>query len=492
MLEINSQTLEILGEPLLDLPQITVKSPTIIGLVGKNGSGKTTLLEHIRSNNDDVNLIKQLKPKRDNRSGGEIAKAYLLDGLKSLSQILLLDEPTTHLDENNRDWLTEKIKRLPCIVIVTSHDRYFLDSIVNEIWAIDNGELNIYNGNYSHYKEVLNHRKTRHKEEYRQYINEKNEIKKKIERKRDQATRSNVAPGSVDHGDDGSSPYFNKLQKKLFKSAKAFEARMDRLEEVEQPEKELEVRFYHHDAARLGKKILMRYEGDIKAGGRSLISDVRLFIRNQEKIAITGNNGAGKTTLIKTLLDSHPHLRVGYFHQQLESLDINTSILENVLEDSLYDEQTARTMLSRLNIKRDKVFEQVKWISGGERIKVQLVKVLLGQCDVLVLDEPSNFLDLESLEALEDMLLRYPNTIILISHDRQFIESVTDREYRIENQSLVEQSSVENVTDDDTLLLIENKIAEVLSDMAEGSTAALDARFEALLEEKKQFINTRK
>lgn len=488
MLEINSQTLEILGEPLLEIPQINVKSPTIIGLVGKNGSGKTTLLEHIRSTNDNVTLIKQLKPKVDNRSGGEVTKSYLLDELKSYPQILLLDEPTTHLDENNRDWLMQKINHLKCIVIVTSHDRYFLDSIVNEIWAIDNGELNIYNGNYSHYKEVLDHRKARHKEEYRQYINEKNEIKKKIERKREQATRSNVAPGAVDHGDDGSSPYFNKLQKKLFKSAKAFESRMDRLEEVEQPEKEVEVRFYHHDAARLGKKILMRYEGDIKAGERCLIKDVRLFIRNQEKIAITGNNGAGKTTLIKTLLDSHPHLRVGYFHQQLESLDTDTSILENVLEDSLYDEQTARTMLSRLNIKRDKVFEQIKWISGGERIKVQLVKVLLGQCDVLVLDEPSNFLDLDSLEALESMLEKYPNTVILISHDRKFLRTVTDKEYKIENKSLVEQSSKKSVSTD-ALLLIENKISQVLSEMAEGSTPELNAQFNELLQEKKYYLN---
>lgn len=489
MLEINSQTLEIMGEPLLELPQIKVKSSKVIGLVGRNGSGKTTLLNYIYDNNDNANLIKLLKPKLDERSGGEVTKSYLLDGLKEPSQILLLDEPTTHLDENNRDWLIQKIKRLSSIIIITSHDRYFLDSIVDEIWGVDDGKLEIYYGNYSHYKKVLNHKMDRHKEEYRQYINEKKDIEKKIKHKREQATRSNVAPGSVDHGDDGSSPYFNKLQKKLFKSAKAFESRMERLEEIEQPEKELEVRFYRHDAARLGKKIIMRYEGDISMGERKLIKDAQLFIRNKEKVAITGGNGVGKTTLVKALVTSHPHLNTGYFHQQLENLDIEKSILENVLEDSMYDEQTARTMLSRLNIKRDKVFEKVKWISGGERIKVQLVKVLLGQCDVLILDEPSNFLDLQSLEALENMLSKYPNTVILISHDREFIDKIMDKEYKIEHQSLIEQSTFEHVSNDDALLVIENKIAQVLSDMAGGSTPELDARFEALLEEKKHFLN---
>lgn len=489
MIEISNQTFEILGEPLLEVPKLQVKSPTVIGLVGRNGSGKTTLLNYIRDNNDSVNLIKQLKPKLDARSGGEVTKSYLLDGLKEPSQILLLDEPTTHLDENNRDWLIQKLRKVSSIIIVTSHDRYFLDSIVNEIWAIDGGKLQVYNGDYSHYKEVLKHNQARHLEEYRQYINAKKEIEKKIKYKRDQATRSNVAPGSIDHGDDGSSPHFNKVQKKLFKSAKAFESRMDRLEKIEQPEKEREVRFHMHDATRLGKKIIMRYEGDITAGNRILIEDARIFIRNQEKIAITGGNGVGKTTLVKTLVTVHPHLSVGYFHQQLESLNIDKSILENVLEGSLYDEQTARTMLSRLNIKRDKVFDHVKWISGGERIKVQLVKVLLGQCDVLVLDEPSNFLDLESLEALESMLVNYPNTVILISHDRKFVGNVTDKEYKIKDQSIVEQVSNKPTSSDDELLLIENKITQVLSDMADGSTPELDARFNALLQEKKRYLS---
>lgn len=486
MLEIKSQTLEIQGEPLLELPQLIVKKPTVIGLVGKNGSGKTTLLNYIQESNKNVNLINQLKPKLDDRSGGEVTKSYLLEGMKEQSQILLLDEPTTHLDENNRDWLIQKIKRLPSIVIITSHDRFFLDSIVSEIWAIDEGKLDVFKGNYSHYTDVKEHRKARHAEEYRQYINEKREIKEKIEYKRNQAARSNVAPGSVDHGDDGSSPFFNKVQKKLYKSAKAFESRIDRLQEIEQPANEVEVRFYNHDAARLGKKIIIRYEGDISIGNRTLIKNAHLYIRNQEKVAITGANGVGKTTLVKAILSTHGHLKTGYFHQQLESLDIHKSIIENVLENSLYDEQTARTILSRLNIKREKVYDLVKWISGGERIKVQLVKVLLGECDILVLDEPSNFLDIESLEALENMLLNYPNTVILISHDRNFIKNVTDKEYKIANQLLLEVSHVEDVSDSDELLVIENKIAQVLSDMSEGSTPQLDAKFEALLEHKKR------
>lgn len=487
MLEIIKQTFEIQGEPLFEVPNVIVNQPMIIGLVGKNGSGKTTLLKYIEETNNDVRLVEQIKPKDLERSGGEVTKSYLLGAVSSHPQILLLDEPTTHLDENNRDWLIGKIKRLPSIVIITSHDRYFLDAVVSQIWAIDDGVLEIYDGDYSHYKEVLDHRKKRHAEEYRQYINEKKEIQKKIEFKRNQATRSNVAPGSVDHGDDGSSPYFNKLQKKLFKSAKAFEARIDRLEEVEQPDKVREIKFYNHDATRLGKKVLLRYEGDIIIGKRELIHDVKLFIKNQEKVAITGVNGSGKTTLVKALVSEHNHLKVGYFHQQLESLDIEDSILENVLEDSLYDETTARTMLARLDINRDKVFEKVKWISGGERIKVQLVKVLLGQCDVLVLDEPSNFLDLESVEALESMLSNFPNTVLLISHDRAFINNVCNREFKIVDHQLIDQSAAVHTKDsnEDQLLVIENKISQVLSDMSVEPTKALEESFENLVAQKR-------
>ncbi|MFC3899925.1 ribosomal protection-like ABC-F family protein [Aliicoccus persicus] len=488
MLVIKNQVFEIQGEPLFEMPQVLINQPTIIGLVGKNGSGKTTLLKHIEDTIDDARLIEQIKPKTADRSGGEVTKEYLLDAMNSLSSILLLDEPTTHLDENNRDWLIQKIKRLPSIVIITSHDRYFLDAVVKKIWAIDDDKLEAYDGNYTHYKEVLEHRKKRHEEEYRQYINEKNEIEKKIARKRDQASRSNVAPGSYDHGDDGSSPYFNKVQKKLFKSAKAFESRMDRLEEVDQPDKVREVRFYNHDATQFGKKFVLRYEGDVTVGERLLIHDAKLFIRNHEKVAITGPNGSGKTTLLKKVLSKNDHINVGYFHQQLESLDTEKSIMENVQEDSLYDATTIRTMLSRLNIKGDKVFEQVKWISGGERIKVQLVKVLVGACDVLVLDEPTNFLDIDAVEALESMLEHYPNTVIVISHDRRFIDNICTLEFKIVDKALVDQSMAVNDSSDDAneLLIIENKISQVLSDLSVEATPELEEEFQKLVKLKRE------
>ncbi|HJE20170.1 MAG TPA: ATP-binding cassette domain-containing protein, partial [Aliicoccus persicus] len=335
------------------------------------------------------------------------------------------------------------------------------------------------------------HRKKRHEDEYRQYINEKHEIEKKIARKREQASRSNVAPGSYDHGDDGSSPYYNRLQKKLFKSARAFESRMNRLEEVDQPDKVREVRFYNHDATQFGKKFVLRYEGDVTVGKRLLIHDAKLFIRNHEKVAITGPNGSGKTTLLKKVLSKNDHINVGYFHQQLESLDTEKSIMENIQEDSLYDATTIRTMLSRLNIKGDKVFEQVKWISGGERIKVQLVKVLVGACDVLVLDEPTNFLDLDSVEALEDMLKNYPNTVILISHDRRFIDNTCDREFKIVDKQLIDQSIIVESDErgSDDLLIIENKISQVLSDISIESSPELEQEFQRLVKLKQEIIS---
>ncbi|WP_342387567.1 ribosomal protection-like ABC-F family protein [Salinicoccus bachuensis] len=489
MLEINDLTLEVNGEELLHVDRIRVARRKIIGLVGRNGSGKTTLFHYILETHDDVNYIPQIKETDETKSGGETTKTYLLEGFAQRSRIFLLDEPTTHLDENNIKRLTGKLKRYDGIVVIISHDRHFLDQVAQEIWSIEQKALYKYPGNYTKFKEIEEEKVKRQQEEYRQYLNEKKALENKIARKKDQASRSNVA-GGVDHGDSGSSPYFNKLQKKLHSTSKAMESRLDHLEKKEKPVEDKEIVFHNSVKRKYGNKMIIRYDKDVKIGERTLIKRPKLYIRNGEKVAVSGPNGSGKTTLINQVVSEYKgQLEIGYFHQNLEGLDENMSILENVMADAIYDETTARTVLGRLNIRRDAVYKPVKLISGGERIKVQLVKILMMDIAILILDEPTNYLDVHSIEALESMIESYPNTVIIVSHDRRFKENVTDREYIINDGMLKENVEVrQKDRKEEDLMVIENKISQVLSDMADGSVEELDMEFSRLLEEKRKLL----
>ncbi|GAB3059238.1 ribosomal protection-like ABC-F family protein [Salinicoccus sesuvii] len=493
MLEINNLTLEVEGEQLLHVDQARVATPTIIGLIGDNGSGKTTLLRHILETHDNVTYVPQIKEREATKSGGETTKQYLLDGLKQYSQILLLDEPTTHLDENNIKWLTGKLKRYDGIAIVISHDRHFLDQIAREIWSIEQKTLFKYPGNYTKFKQIQEEKLKRQQEEYRQYVNEKKAIENKIKRKNDQAARANVAEG-VDHGDSGSSPYFNRLQKKLHSTSKAMASRLDHLDEKEKPVEEKEILFHSATENKYGHKMIIRFEDSVGIGDRTLIQNAGLYIRNGEKVAISGPNGSGKTTLINQICAKYERqLTIGYFHQNLEGLDEEWTILENVMETAIYDETTVRIILGRLSIRRNDVHKPVRLISGGERIKVQLVKILVMDADILVLDEPTNYLDVSSVEALESMIVNYPNAVLTISHDRRFKENVSDKEYVIKDKGLKENMTVRSRDEtNEALMVVENKISQVLSDMADGSTEALDKTFKELLEEKKRLVSQKK
>ncbi|WP_211364920.1 ribosomal protection-like ABC-F family protein [Salinicoccus hispanicus] len=485
--------MEVEGEQLLHVDQARVASPTIIGLIGDNGSGKTTLFRHIVEMHDNVTYVPQIKETEDTKSGGETTKQYLLDGLKQYSQVLLLDEPTTHLDENNIKWLTGKLKRYDGIVVVISHDRHFLDQVAREIWSIEQKELFKYPGNYTKFKQIQDEKLRRQQEEYRRYMNEKKAIEDKIRRKNDQAARSNVAEG-VDHGDSGSSPYFNRLQKKLHSTSKAMASRLDHLDEKEKPVEDKEIFFHSATENKYGNKMIIRFDSSVGVGDRTLIKDPGLYIRNGEKVAISGPNGSGKTTLINQIVSKYnEQLNIGYFHQNLEGLDEERTILENVMDTAIYDETTVRIILGRLNIRRDDVYKPVRLISGGERIKVQLVKILVMDADILILDEPTNYLDVSSVEALESMIANYPNAVITISHDRRFKENVTDKEYVIKDKTLKENVTVRPRDDtDEALMVVENKISQVIGDMADGSTEALDREFKELLAEKKRLVSERK
>ncbi|CAD2081749.1 ABC-F type ribosomal protection protein [Jeotgalicoccus coquinae] len=500
MMNLNDITLEINGETIISIDNNTVQEHKTIGLIGRNGSGKTTLLKHIINNdtlytNQRITYIPQLKNNDMGKSGGETTKVYLQQGLKNSGGILLLDEPTTHLDETNAAWLLNELNKKKAIKIIASHDRDFLDQIAEEIWAVEDTKIAVYPGNYSHYKEIEAHNRQREKDEYDKYIREKQHLEKAVENKSKQAALSNKPKNKTDSDfrQKGAKPYFNKLQKKLDQVASGMESRLNQLEEKEKPEEEKQVIFYSHDVEKLGSKTVIRLEHeDIAREEKMLLKDVSLYLKATDKVSITGTNGSGKTTLLNYIYNKYrnSNLAIGYFYQQLESLDLNLSILENITKSSSYDETTVRTALARLNIKADEVHKKVSVISGGERVKVQLVKLLMANSQVLILDEPTNFLDVHSIEALEEMLKNYPGLIILVSHDKRFRERITPVSYDIQNRKLVNPDiPVPRNAEKDELMVLETQITRVLSELSAESTPELEEEFERLIKQKNDINN---
>lgn len=496
MMNLNDINLEINGETIISIDNITVQDQKTIGLIGRNGSGKTTLMEHMVNSgtlhtDQRITYIPQLKNSDFHKSGGETTKVYLQEGLKNSAGIILLDEPTTHLDDTNATWLRDELNQKKALKIIASHDRDFLDKIADEIWAIEDTKVIIYPGNYSHYKEIEAHNKQRARLEYDKYVREKQHLEKAVESKSRQAALANrVYDKETKKYVTKETPYFNKMQKKLDKVRTGMETRLNQLEEKEKPEEEKEVIFYTQDIEKLGRKTIIRLEREnIARENKVLLKDVSLYLKATDKVSITGKNGSGKTTLLNYIYDKYQdsNLAIGYFYQQLESLDLNSSILENIQSSSNYNETTVRTALARLNIKADEVHKKVSVISGGERVKVQLVKLLMSDSQVLILDEPTNFLDVHSIEALEEMLKSYPGLIILVSHDKSFRKSISETSYNIENRQLVNvDTPPPRNSSKDELLVLENQITRVLSDLSDGSTPELEDEFQRLIKQKNE------
>lgn len=494
MIQLQNINLDINGEALLSIDNITLQTHKTIGLIGHNGSGKTTLLKHIVSHAnlytaDYVSYIPQLKNDDLQKSGGETTKVYLQEGLQKTAGIILLDEPTTHLDSVNAEWLHDKLNGKHAIKIIASHDRDFLDKVADEIWSIEDKAIVIYPGNYSHYQEISEHNIQRKHDEYEKYIKEKQHLEKAVDNKSKQAALSNrVYDKESKRYITKETPYFNKMQKKLDKVRTSMETRLDQLDKKDKPHEEKAVIFHSQNIEKLGNKTVLRIEHEnINIDGSTLLDDVVLYLKATDKISISGSNGSGKTTLLNYIYNKYHHsnLNIGYFYQQLESLDLNLSILENIMTTSNYGETTIRTALARLNIKRDDVHKKVHVISGGERVKVQLVKLLMSNSQVLILDEPTNFLDVHSIEALEEMLQNYPGLIILVSHDKRFRENIAETSYYIEDRKLINAAQpAPRIQTEDELLVIETKISRVLGELSLGSTPELEEEFEMLIKEK--------
>ena len=356
-------------------------------------------------------------------SGGELTKLGLVKLLLQKPDLLLLDEPTNHLDMATMEWLEGYLNEYEGAVIVVSHDRYFLDAICTGIAELLFGEIELYHGNYSTY---IKERDERFKIRNKAYQLQQKEIARQ---------RAIIARFRS----------FNR--EKSIRAAESREKALARMELLDRPEEEKQVAFRFETRRLIGDIALEATELSKVFGERSLFSDVSLHIRGGDRVALIGPNGIGKTTLIRCLtgreaLDQGEvrfgsKAQVGYFDQRQLDLNLENDVLNEVWDAfPRLNQSQVRSALGLFLFRGDDVFMPISLLSGGERARVSLVKLMLHKDNFLILDEPTNHLDADSREALEQALEGYDGTILAVSHDRYFINRFANRVFVLDPEGI--------------------------------------------------------
>jgi ATP-binding cassette subfamily F protein 3 len=343
-------------------------------------------------------------------SGGQQSRLMLAKLLLASPDVLLLDEPSNHLDIDTTRWLENYLVEQSEAMLIVSHDRYFLDRVVTKIFEMNAGRITSYPGNYQSYWRL---RRERYELEMKTWQAQREYISKQEEYIR-----------RVHYG-------------QLHKQAQSRQKALDRLDRIERPTF-IETPHMNFGEIRRTGDVVLQAEGLAKSYDRPLFSDLSFSLERGRRLGILGPNGSGKTTLLRVLMgDEEPdagqvhrgHLvEVGYYDQHLQTLPVDQPVIRAVWPDGDPDqtEQRMRDLLGRFGLVGDQVYQRVGDLSGGERSRAALARLVVLGVNVLVLDEPTNHLDLWACDALEQALLEFEGTLIVVSHDRYFLNRVVD------------------------------------------------------------------
>lgn len=361
-------------------------------------------------------------------SGGERTLINFAKILISKPDLLLLDEPTNHLDIARIEWLEQYIKDYKGTIIIVSHDRYFLDRVINKIIELNDGKVKTYFGNYTQYLEQKEAEEVKEFEQYKLQQKKFEEMEKAIKRLKE-------------WGKMADNPTF-------FRRAKAIQSNLDRLKEnaIDRPKEKRNLPINFSNSGRAGDEVLRVKNFSLSIGQKQLLSHANCLVVNGERVAILGKNGCGKTTFLKAVLGENiPHegelkigngQKIGYLSQIIEFYDNSQTLLWTFMNELGIDEQRARSILYNFQFYKSDCDKVVKNLSGGEKLRLKLAIMLQSKINLLILDEPTNHIDITTREVLEDSLKSFKGTVIFVSHDRYFINKLATKILAFENMQI--------------------------------------------------------
>ena len=430
----------IAGEEEADEGKIIFSNGMTIGWMGQNPEfdEESSILKYVcegKKIEDDYGYesdakamltvleLENFDEKIKNLSGGQKKRAALCKVLLQKPDILILDEPTNHLDNKMSDWLENYLKSFRGVLLMVTHDRYFLDKVTNHIWEVEGGKVYYYDENYSGYLE----RKA-----------EREERELASERKRQSILRSEVK-------------WVMRGARARSTKQKARLERFEQLKAMDSPKTAKQVEM-GSVGTRLGKKTIELYDISKAYGDKVLFKHFSYIFKRFERIGFVGHNGCGKSTLMKILADLEQAdsgviewgetIKIGYFAQECEVMDERERVIDYIKDAAEYVRTSeglvsASKMLERFLFSSDMQYTPIAKISGGERRRLYLLKVLMQSPNVLILDEPTNDLDIATFRVLEDFLDEFAGIVITVSHDRYFLDRTVDRIAAFENGNIV-------------------------------------------------------
>ncbi len=352
-------------------------------------------------------------------SGGQKTRLLLCKALVNSPDFLILDEPTNHLDIQMTEWLEEYLRGFKGGLLVVSHDRFFLDNVVDHVMEMEAGHLHVYRGNYSHY----------------------------LEQKAIEIVTASAAYTAQQEYIAKTEAYIRRFKAGIkSKMARGRQSQLDRLERIDAPVQDEEFELRLPPAPESANKVIMLEDLTVGYGDKPLVKNINLIIEQGEKVALLGANGAGKTTLLKTILQEIVPLQgkakignrvqIGYFSQSYERLDPNQTIMDNFLQEYGYTDEYTRKLLGGMLFRGEEVFKTIGSLSGGQKARLVLLKLALDGANLLLLDEPTNHLDILAKEAVEAALAIFNGTVLLVSHDRYLVNEIASRIWEIKDGNI--------------------------------------------------------
>lgn len=367
----------------------------------------------------------------NNLSGGEKRIVSLASLILEEPDILLLDEPTNHLDIDTLEWFEDYLKSIKKTILIVSHDRYFLDRVTTKIFYLERGTIDIYHGNYTYFEEEKEKRIMIEFENYKNQQKKIEAMKEAIKRLKEFGQKASPTGGEI-----------------FFKRAASIQKRLDKMDVIEKRKENKELNLDFSITHRSGKDVLKIKNKDLYIEDRLLIKSIHLDLEYGDKTCIIGKNGTGKSTLIKYIMNLYnsdiideniklgSNIKIGYIPQEITFEDNNKTLYEYARYIFEGEDRLLRSKLFNFHFFNNDLLKKVGTLSGGEKVRLKLFELMEKNSNFLILDEPTNHIDIETRTILEDALLSYKGTLLFISHDRYFINKIANKVYDINNQRM--------------------------------------------------------